>query len=318
MWGETLKNMAHDVFISYSSKNKITADAICHVLEEHGIKCWIAPRDINPGVEYGDVIPPAIKSSKICVTIFSEYANLSRWVKNEVRIAFENNNVILPIKIDNAVPLGQMEVFLNGQHWIDAYPNPEKKFADLLIAIRQLLQVSTNSDKTNFYKTEKNVNYQQPLDFMVRMNNVDGVRSALNTSKVNPNSLEFVSIDGDTPLHVAVSQNNAEIINLLLSHSADANAKNKRGMTPLMKSRTPDIMKLLIKFGANVNMKDNDGDTALHHAVFFIGDEKVINTLIAYGAEINARNCKNKTPLGVTTFLQMKTRELLIQKGAKV
>ena len=52
--------MNHDVFISYSSRNKQTALAICHVLEGHGVRCWMAPRDIPPGADYGDVIDEAI------------------------------------------------------------------------------------------------------------------------------------------------------------------------------------------------------------------------------------------------------------------
>ena len=39
--------MKIDVFISYSSKKNDAAKAICHVLEENGIKCWIVLRDIN-------------------------------------------------------------------------------------------------------------------------------------------------------------------------------------------------------------------------------------------------------------------------------
>lgn len=40
-----------DVFLSYSSKDKTTADAVVSDLEGHGIKCWYAPRDITPGQE---------------------------------------------------------------------------------------------------------------------------------------------------------------------------------------------------------------------------------------------------------------------------
>jgi hypothetical protein len=47
--------MAHDVFISHSSKDKLTADAICHSLEQNGIRCWIAPRDVRAGANYGYV-----------------------------------------------------------------------------------------------------------------------------------------------------------------------------------------------------------------------------------------------------------------------
>jgi hypothetical protein len=36
--------MAHDVFISYSTKDKPIADAVCGTLERNGVRCWIAPR----------------------------------------------------------------------------------------------------------------------------------------------------------------------------------------------------------------------------------------------------------------------------------
>ena len=52
--------MDHEVFISYSSANIQTAQAICHALESNRIKCWMAPRDIRPGAEYGDIIEEAI------------------------------------------------------------------------------------------------------------------------------------------------------------------------------------------------------------------------------------------------------------------
>jgi hypothetical protein len=56
--------MAHDVFISYSSRDKPTADAVCAALESHGIRCWIAPRDVLPGMEWGEAIVNAIHDSK--------------------------------------------------------------------------------------------------------------------------------------------------------------------------------------------------------------------------------------------------------------
>jgi hypothetical protein len=46
--------MTHDVFISYSSLDKAVADAACAALEAYGIRCWIAPRDIVPGKEWGE------------------------------------------------------------------------------------------------------------------------------------------------------------------------------------------------------------------------------------------------------------------------
>ena len=52
--------MPHDVFISYSSKDKNVADAVCAVLERNGIRCWVAPRDVIPGIVWGTAIVGAI------------------------------------------------------------------------------------------------------------------------------------------------------------------------------------------------------------------------------------------------------------------
>ena len=69
--------MAHDVFISYSSKDKPTADATCAALEAKGLRCWIAPRDIVPGADWGESIIDGIAASKAFVLLLSANANLS-------------------------------------------------------------------------------------------------------------------------------------------------------------------------------------------------------------------------------------------------
>ena len=38
--------MTHNVFISYSNKDKIIADKVCTKLEENNIRVWMAPRDV--------------------------------------------------------------------------------------------------------------------------------------------------------------------------------------------------------------------------------------------------------------------------------
>ena len=53
--------MAHDVFISYSVKDKNVADAVCANLEAGGIRCWIAPRDVGTGGTWAEEIVQAIR-----------------------------------------------------------------------------------------------------------------------------------------------------------------------------------------------------------------------------------------------------------------
>jgi len=63
--------MAHDVFISYSSKDKAVADAVCASLEARKIRCWIAPRDVLPGEEYAEALIESLNQSRLMVLVFS-------------------------------------------------------------------------------------------------------------------------------------------------------------------------------------------------------------------------------------------------------
>src|ERR1019366_7153034 len=79
-WGQA---MGHDVFLSYSSLDKLAADVVCHGLEAKGIRCWIAPRDQVAGQPYGEQITAAIQSAQVMVLIFSDNVNKSHAVHNE-------------------------------------------------------------------------------------------------------------------------------------------------------------------------------------------------------------------------------------------
>lgn len=134
--------MAHDVFISYSSKNKSTANAICHALEQNGIKCWIAPRDIIGGQQYGDIIVDAIKTCKVFVIVFSEESKNSQWVGSELNIAFTENKIIIPFKIDTSYLEGEMRLILSNKHWIEGHPDPEREFGTLILSLKNFLYIS--------------------------------------------------------------------------------------------------------------------------------------------------------------------------------
>ncbi|HEY4125111.1 MAG TPA: toll/interleukin-1 receptor domain-containing protein, partial [Rhizomicrobium sp.] len=116
--------MAHDVFISYSSKDKPAADATCAVLESKGIRCWMAPRDITPGADWGETIVDAIHSSRALVLVFSANANLSPQIKREVERAVNKGIPIIPLRIENVMPAKSLEYFLSTPHWLDAFTPP--------------------------------------------------------------------------------------------------------------------------------------------------------------------------------------------------
>lgn len=129
------------VFISYSSKKKAIADGVCHYLEENGIRCWIAPRDIPVGSDYGDLIDEAICNCKAAVLVFSAPASISQWVKGEINLAFTEGKPILPFRIDETQVKGAFRVMLNQMHWIDAFPQYADRLPDLLSSLQGLMHV---------------------------------------------------------------------------------------------------------------------------------------------------------------------------------
>lgn len=116
--------MPHEVFISYSSVDKPTADAVCAGLESVGVRCWIAPRDIVPSANYAESIVQAIENSRMMVVVFSSNSNASQHVMREVERAIKHRLAIVPFRIDRSTPSKAMEYFLGTPHWLDAITPP--------------------------------------------------------------------------------------------------------------------------------------------------------------------------------------------------
>ena len=113
--------MTHDVFVSYSTKDKPVADTIVASLEKNSIRCWYAPRDVEPGDDWGVAITNAIQESKLFLLIFSGSANHTQRVLNEMTFAVTKGKIILPYRIENLEPEGVLKLHLSSCHWLDAF-----------------------------------------------------------------------------------------------------------------------------------------------------------------------------------------------------
>jgi photosystem II stability/assembly factor-like uncharacterized protein len=116
--------MAHEVFISYSSRDRLTADAVCATLESRGIRCWIAPRDVLGGERYGEALVRALRNSRLMVLVFSATANQSQQVLSEVERAVSKGLPIIPLRIEDVQPSDEMEYYISSRHWLDALTPP--------------------------------------------------------------------------------------------------------------------------------------------------------------------------------------------------
>jgi len=132
--------MAHDVFLSYSSKDKAVADAARNVLERNGVRVWMAPRDILPGVSWAAAIMRGINGARVMVLVFSSNANTSSQVEREVGRAINKRIPVVPFRVENVPPSAALEYYISTTNWLDALTPPLEQHLEYLAeAVKQLL-----------------------------------------------------------------------------------------------------------------------------------------------------------------------------------
>jgi len=132
--------MAHDIFISYTTSDKQIADAVCHAVENEGIRCWLAPRDIRPGENFPSEIMNGIEACKIFILVASKNIKKSKHVLNEVNAAVDKNKIIIPFKIDDDRLNDDYHYYIGKTHWIEAFPDPQVSFGKLIKTLAIFLE----------------------------------------------------------------------------------------------------------------------------------------------------------------------------------
>jgi hypothetical protein len=128
-----------DIFVSYASQDREAAFRIVGFLEQNGIRCWVAPRDVPPGMEYGEAIIHGIAQSRALVLILSDQSNESQFVRKEVERAVSKTKPVLPVRIREVKPSGSLEFFISSSQWVDAWKSPmEQHLLPLVAAIKAM------------------------------------------------------------------------------------------------------------------------------------------------------------------------------------
>ncbi|XP_059176235.1 serine/threonine-protein phosphatase 6 regulatory ankyrin repeat subunit B-like [Physella acuta] len=132
--------------------------------------------------------------------------------------------------------------------------------------------------------------------------------------------------NGETALHAAVKSSNLHIASFLVENGANVNEQNNAGQTPLFYAESYEDIKCIIKCGAEINIKDRTGETALHcrsklynYSIIYallqlganpdittdegitalmiavnVGYSFIVKTLVDNGANVNIQDCKGR------------------------
>ncbi len=137
----------------------------------------------------------------------------------------------------------------------------------------------------------------KPLGSSAQAYRHEDVARLLISSGANSN---LRSTSGWAALHYAAKNDSPEVVELLLSHSADPNiTNNNNGWTALHYAANngfPEVVELLLSYSADPNIINNNGCTALHYAAEN-ASPKVVELLLSHSADLNIINNNGWTAL---------------------
>ncbi|XP_025724631.1 ankyrin repeat and SOCS box protein 3 isoform X1 [Callorhinus ursinus] len=160
-----------------------------------------------------------------------------------------------------------------------------------------------------------------PIHEAAYHNSVECLRMLIHADS-SENYIKTKTFEGFCALHLAASQGHWKIVQILLEAGADPNATTLEETTPLflaVENGQIDVLRLLLRHGANVNGSHSMcGWNALHQATFQENAE-IIKLLLKKGANKECQDDFGITPLFVAAqYGKLESLNILISSGANV
>nr|XP_012418951.1 PREDICTED: ankyrin repeat and SOCS box protein 3 isoform X2 [Odobenus rosmarus divergens] len=161
-----------------------------------------------------------------------------------------------------------------------------------------------------------------PIHEAAYHNSVECLRMLLHAVDSSENYIKTKTFEGFCALHLAASQGHWKIVQILLEAGADPNATTLEETTPLflaVENGQIDVLRLLLRHGANVNGSHSMcGWNALHQATFQENAE-IIKLLLKKGANKECQDDFGITPLFVAAqYGKLESLNILTSSGANV
>jgi len=108
------------VFISYATPDRAAAESVRTALENAGVSCWIATRDIEPGTDFPATIVEALNAARVLVLILTDHAVASPNVVREIEYAFNARKSLVPFRLSQVALSDELAYYLSPTQWLDA------------------------------------------------------------------------------------------------------------------------------------------------------------------------------------------------------
>jgi TIR domain-containing protein len=139
--------MGGHVFISHSREDQAVALRWCEALEQAGLACWMAPRDICAGTEWAAQIIEGIEGARSLLLLLGPAANRSTQVLREVERATHKRVPVVTVWLERVELAKNLEYFLSSLHWIGLDGSGfEEQVAQVVRALKSVVRPAAAPD----------------------------------------------------------------------------------------------------------------------------------------------------------------------------
>lgn len=174
--------------------------------------------------------------------------------------------------------------------------NPMHTLDSLMQSIEEIID-SSEDKQVKTYKLIRAIWHKKPYDYI----------ESIITTDLN---FELPDAIGCTALGQALTNNDTQIVKLLLEKGANPNTKS-RGSYPIfyaIENGNEQALKLLVEFGANLDVIEKDNNPLLHSLGYNTSypiNEQIFKLLVDLGCDLNYKNSEGVSVLVVCAFWDM-------------
>ncbi len=276
--------MINDVFISYSHNDKSFAYAVFDALSEAGLMVWMDRGGITGGAQWERKIQQALRNSLSVLVIITPKSLDSPFVQDELLRAVNLNLPFIPVLLAEVDPdIHYAPMRLDGYQRIDAKADQSShKLTEIVRSTKETIAESQGVGNAIPDVFDAHENTQSP-----------DVPAQVATSTIEPHPKDLTITQAIT----GRGRKENRIFNAVRAGATDVEATNKAGQTALhyaVLNGEAEIVHLLLERGANVNARDNDGIVPLHYAIEDVGLSRL---LLLKGADFAAKDARKRMPL---------------------
>ena len=123
-----MRDMDHEVFVSYASLDCERVLQIVSQLEAAGVRVWLDADKIEGATNYGPEIVRGIRECKVLALMCTDASMRSRNVKQEILLAWKYERPYLPLLLESISFPEQVEYWLEGWQWVEILERPAQQW----------------------------------------------------------------------------------------------------------------------------------------------------------------------------------------------